>query len=155
MRSLLLSAVVYLCSVSMALAASSTYLRCDKDCENSCVRIVEFPWTSNSAGAATIKFDKQYIVGRVVSIQSVPGTISETFDATVTDENGEDILHAVGSTVDLPVTVVTRSVVDSEGAHPTFASSTLTANITSAGDTSNGVLRVRILLFPDVARNLE
>lgn len=114
---------------------------------------IEFAWTSNASGAATMALTEN-VNGALMQVQFVPGSggsqPTNEYDATLTDENGQDVLAGLGANLsNANKTRVTPGVLASDGTNnsvvPFVLCEPLTLTIANAGDTKTGkvILYVR------------
>ena len=113
-------------------------------------------WTSAADGTVTQALDKKYsgILERVVFN---PGATAPTasYDVTITDDQGYDVLAAQGADLSATVTTSVKPGIPfkdgtTTSIAPIVIDDTLTINITNAGDSKNGVIVLYIRIFGDL-----
>lgn len=104
-------------------------------------RQIKFVWVSAADGTATGTTTNRYN-GAVIDAVFVNGTTpTDQYDITVTDSNSVDVLNALGANLSNAAT--THKVYkDGLGA---VVDSTLTLNVTNAGDTKGGTVILTIV----------
>lgn len=97
------------------------------------IRKIAWSWTCTAGGAADLVTTNTY-TGRIVGLVTDPGATAPTddYDITVTDQDGVDVLNALGANRD---TANTEQVVTGMGF---VVGSTLTLNVTNAGSAKVG-----------------
>ena len=102
------------------------------------ITVVKFDWTSAADGTATNSTTKLHS-GKVLELATDPGSTapSADYDITITDSDGLDVLAGQGADRH---TSNTEYVIDSDS-NPlgVVADSTLTINVSNAGDSKVGV----------------
>jgi hypothetical protein len=114
---------------------------------------VVFNWTSDASGNADVVTDHKFS-GQLVTAQHAPrsggSAPTDLYEVTVLNSDGIDIL--VGTGANIPVTTGKTSQAVSSGLPlPTIVESTLSLNVSNAGNAKTGTT---ILIFKDANAQL-
>lgn len=106
------------------------------------VKKITWAWTSTAGGAAD-KTTTAVVDGKIIGFTTIPAAAgsapSDDYDITITDSDGHDVLLGAGSNRD---TANTEHVTETSLAG--VSESTLTLNVTNAGNAKSGTAIVYI-----------
>jgi hypothetical protein len=148
MKKLLISLALVLIFATSLLAVDSTYTITKYKHGTDFVEL-SLAWTTSDGGdftaATTTTEETNFIKGRwLCQMITDPVSPTDDYDITVVDANGADLLGGAGSNRDASNSEVTYPIVDSTSGQRACVPVTtaLTIDITSAGNSESGVIRL-------------
>jgi hypothetical protein len=132
-RSLAVLLALALCLLPLPAQAAGTVTVVENQATH--IKRIKWTWVSTAGGAADLVTTLSY-TGQIVALVTDPGTAAPTdnWDLTITDQDGVDVLNALGANRD---TANTEQVVTGMGV---VVGQSLTLNVTNAGDSKEGVV---------------